>query len=340
MKKNDRNSLANHIAADQYRYYYANLSTTAQNAYDKLLKGYMKHADSIVIRVSSMDEAWSIHRSLCYDVPEVFFVKSVKGSYNPLLSTATVYPEYRFDYETCLSILRQMEKRTEPFIQRIAMLSELERVKQIHDYITRNVTYRDIEAPYSHESPGVLLYGIAVCEGIAKAFKYLSDRARISSLIITGDAFDDPGRSSNGTGHAWNIVFVDSTPYHIDVTFDHSVSSGATPRYDYFLLSDPQIRKDHTFEGTPACTNDFEFYITTGHYADSKKALQVLAKNELRFGAPLVVKTPDFSESADRVAEKLLAAVTAAVPLVYGLKSSISLSYNSARMIFQFELCR
>lgn len=340
MKKNTRNSLADYIADNQYRYYYANLSNNVQNAYDKLLKGYMKHTDSIMIRVSSMDEAWLIHQSLCCDVPEVFFVKSVKGSYNPLLSTATVYPEYRFDYETCFNILRQMEKRTKAFIQRIAMLSEWERVKQIHDFITRNVTYRDVEAPYSHESPGVLLYGIAVCEGIAKAFKYLSDRARINSLVITGDAFDDSNQSSNATGHAWNIVFVDSTPYHIDVTFDYSVSSGAISRYDYFLLSDSQIRKDHTFEGTPECTNDYEFYITNGHYADSKKALQVLVKNELRFGKPLVVKTPDFLESADRVTEKLIATVTAAVPLSYGLNSSISLSYNRSRMIYQFELCR
>ena len=64
MKKNTRNSLADYIADNQYRYYYANLSNNAQNAYDKLLKGYMKHTDSIVIRVSSMDEAWLIHRSV------------------------------------------------------------------------------------------------------------------------------------------------------------------------------------------------------------------------------------------------------------------------------------
>lgn len=340
MKENNRNSLADYIVDNQYRYYYAKLSNNAQKAYDKLLNGYMKRSDSIVIRVSSMDEAWLIHQSLCYDVPEVFFVKSVSGSYNPLLSTATVYPEYRFDYETCFNILRQMEKQTESFIQKIAMLSERERVKQIHDYITRNVTYRDIEAPYSHESPGVLLYGIAVCEGIAKTFKYLSDRARISSLVIAGDAVDDSNQSSNSTGHAWNVVFVDSTPYHIDVTFDYSVSSGSASRYDYFLLSDSQIRKDHIFEGTPKCTNDYEFYITNGHYADSKKVLQVLVKNKLRFGSPLVVKIPDFLENADRVAEKLITTVTAAVPLVYGLNSSISLSYNRSRMIFQFELYR
>lgn len=340
MEKNSRNSLADYIADNQYRYYYANFSNNVRDAYDKLLQGYMKHMASIVIRVSSMDEAWLIHQSLCYDVPELFFIKSVKGSYNPLLSTATIYPEYRFDYETCFNILRQMEKRIEPFVQRIAMLSERERVKQIHDYIIRNVTYKDLEAPYSHESPGVLLYGVAVCEGIAKAFKFLSDRVRVNSLVIAGDAIDDTNQPSNASGHAWNIVYVDSCPYHLDVTFDYSVSSASTTRYDYFLLSDSQIKSDHMFEGTPECASSYEFYIINGHYADSRKALQILVKNELRFGTPLVVKTPNFSESAECVAEKLLGTVTSAIPITYGLTSAVSLSYNSSRMIFQFELCR
>lgn len=340
MRNSCRNSLANYVIDNQYRYYYSSLTTKARDAYDKLLQGYLKHLDSIVIRVSSMDEAWSLHQSLCYDVPELFFIKSVKGTYNHLLSTATIYPEYRFDYETCFNILRQMEKRTEPLVRRISMLSEREKVKQIHDYIVRNVTYKDLAAPYSHESPGALLYGIAVCEGIAKAFKYLSDRVQVNSLVVAGDATDDSHQSPVTVGHAWNIVYVDSTPYHIDVTFDYSVSNGRTARYDYFLLSDSQISKDHSFEETPECSSNYEFYILDGHYADSKKSLQALVKKELRFGNPLVVKTPDFLENAEHVAEKMLGTVTAAIPIAYGLKSTISLSYNSSRMIFQFELCQ
>ena len=340
MKKNCRNSLANYVMDNQYRYYYSTLTVSARDAYDKLLQGYLKHLDSIVIRVTSIDEAWLLHQSLCYDVPELFFIKSVKGKYNHLLSTATIYPEYRFDYETCFNILRQMEKQTEPFVRRISMLSEREKVKQIHDYIVRNVTYKDLEAPYSHEAPGVLLYGIAVCEGIAKAFKYLSDRVRINSLVITDDAADGSNQSSIAVGHAWNIVYVDLIPYHIDVTYDYSVSNGRTARYDYFLLSDSQISSDHTFVGTPECTSDHEFYILNGYYVDSKRTLQALAKKELRIGSPLVVKLPDFSENAEQVADKMLGTVAAAIPITYALKSTVSISYNSSRMIFQFELCR
>ncbi len=340
MKKCSRNNLADHIADDQYRYYYSALTISAKDAYNKLLQGYFRHQDHIVIKVSSIEEAWSLHRLLCYDVPELFFIKSIKGTYNPLLSTATIYPEYRFDYDTCFNILQQMEKQTKPLVQRISILSEWEKVRQIHDYIVKNVTYKDLDAPYSHESPGVLLYGIAVCEGIAKTFKYLSDRVQLRSLVIVGKAADDSDHSLNTAGHAWNIVYVDSIPYHIDVTFDHSVSSADLARYDYFLLSDSQIGKDHTFGGTPECANNYEFYRITGHYADSKKSLQALVKNELRVGIPLVVKTPDFLESTEGVAEKLLEIVTAAIPIICGLRLLVSLSYNRSRMIFQFELHR
>lgn len=340
MKSSRRNSLADHIADAQYRYYYSTLPDIERVAYDRLLRGYMCHRDRITVRVSSLEDAWRLHKLLCYDVPELFFIKSVKGAYDPLLSTATIYPAYRFDHDTCLHMLRQMEKQTELFIQRISMLTEREKVRQIHDYIVRKVTYRDLEAPYSHEAPGVLLYGIAVCEGIAKTFKYLSDHAKINSLVITGNAVNNADRSPSSAGHAWNIVYVDSIPYHIDVTFDYSVSNGNI-RYDYYLLSDSELKKDHDdFKGTPECTSSFEFYKINGHYADSKKALQTLVKNELKFCCPLIVKTPDFLENAEQVAEKLLETVVAAVPMAYGLNSSVSLSYNSARMIFQFELCR
>lgn len=38
----------------------------------------------------------------------------------------------------------------------------------IHDYLVNKVTYKDLDAPYSR----VFLFGIGVCEGISKAFKY------------------------------------------------------------------------------------------------------------------------------------------------------------------------
>lgn len=47
--------------------------------------------------------------------------------------------------------------------------------------------------------------------------------------------------------HAWNIVSVDNTPYQLDVTWDvgaSDISKGGLS-YDYFLLSDDIMNRDH-----------------------------------------------------------------------------------------------
>lgn len=340
MRTISKTGLADFISTNQYRYYYTTLSEEMKGAYAVLLEGYMKQLNRIEIHVSNIDEAWEVHSAVCYDIPELFFIKSVKGSYNPPLSSVTICPEYRFDYETCCNILKRMQEKTFSFIRRISMLSEQDKIRQIHDYIVRNVTYKDLKAPYSHESPGVLVYGIAVCEGIAKAFKYLADRVGISSIVVTGNAIDFTNHQRESEGHAWNIVLVDSCPYHLDVTFDYSLSTAGAIRYDYYLLSDLQIETDHSFDGTPPCINNYEFYQINGCFVNSKKMLQSLVREELKPGKPLVVKTPDFQVKAEDVAKEILAAVSAAIPIPYAFQSSVVLSYNNSRMIFQIELVR
>ena len=140
MENTVHNRLADYIADFQYSYYYSTRAKALQEAYDQLLEGYLSHKSRIYITVADIDEVWLIHRQLCYDVPELFFIKTISGSFDSSSSTATVYPEYRFDYETCLSILRQMEKKTKRLIQRITMLSEQEKAKRIHDYIMQHFT--------------------------------------------------------------------------------------------------------------------------------------------------------------------------------------------------------
>lgn len=45
--------------------------------------------------------------------------------------------------------------------------------------------------------------------------------------------------------HAWNIIRIDGVYYHLDATFDNSLSREGEIRYDYFNLDDKYIFKDH-----------------------------------------------------------------------------------------------
>ena len=61
--------------------------------------------------------------------------------------------------------------------------------------------------------------------------------------------------------HAWNIVKIGKTYYHLDATFDLSLSKTLT-RHDYFNLSDDAIFRDHEPIMTDhvPCTDGSHFY--------------------------------------------------------------------------------
>jgi len=67
------------------------------------------------------------------------------------------------------------------------------------------------------------------------------------------------GRVASASGqrpelHMWNIVSINGNAYHLDVTFNMSQST-RIKRYDYFNLSDADIKKDHIITSKfPKCS--------------------------------------------------------------------------------------
>ena len=61
--------------------------------------------------------------------------------------------------------------------------------------------------------------------------------------------------------HTWNIVKIGKKYYHLDVTFDNTLSSEDI-RYDYFNLDDRNIFRDHEplIAPAPSCTDNDHFY--------------------------------------------------------------------------------
>ena len=62
--------------------------------------------------------------------------------------------------------------------------------------------------------------------------------------------------------HTWNIVRIGGQYYHLDATFDNTLSKDDTVRYDYVNLSDKQIARDHepVIWKVPACPDGDHFY--------------------------------------------------------------------------------
>jgi hypothetical protein len=116
--------------------------------------------------------------------------------------------------------------------------------QQIHDLIIKNVRYVNTESRSEHTIEGVFLNKQAVCEGIAKAVKFLLNKKSVECEIVTGNA----KLGADEEHHAWNVVKIDGAWYHLDVTWNLNLTTNETIRYDYFNLSDDEIQKDHNID--------------------------------------------------------------------------------------------
>lgn len=121
-------------------------------------------------------------------------------------------------------------------------MSEYDQVKAFHDYLVNSITYGG-SSDRRFTAGGALVDCVAVCDGYAMALDLLCYLSGIDCVRVTG--------YGGGSSHAWNKVKVNGSWYNIDVTWDDPVSSRPMLLYNYFLISDAAISKDHTMDPNP-----------------------------------------------------------------------------------------
>ena len=111
-------------------------------------------------------------------------------------------------------------------------MSTNDKIKAIHDYIINNTEYdtlktKDInDTTYkSNTAYGVLVEGYGICSGYSDAMKLFLDKLNIINYKISNDQ------------HIWNLVYLDGTWLHLDLTWDDPVSDKNITRDNYFLIN-------------------------------------------------------------------------------------------------------
>ena len=121
-------------------------------------------------------------------------------------------------------------------------------IKMVHDYLVDTVEYdTSISKPNIYNLYGALVNRVAVCEGYARAFKYLMDEMGIPCVIVIGQGTNSRGETEN---HAWNYIEVNGSWYAIDCTWDDPVVEGIgtvsnSSKYKYFLKGSSEFSVDH-----------------------------------------------------------------------------------------------
>ena len=96
--------------------------------------------------------------------------------------------------------------------------NDFEREEYINNYIIDNCRYDEEAAENNdvqgneNDAYGALVDGKAVCEGYARAFQLLCNKANIDCVLLSGTADSD--------NHAWNGVKISGDWYQIDVTWN------------------------------------------------------------------------------------------------------------------------
>lgn len=316
---------------DCYEFYYEMMPATERIVYRAMYAGFINSEDIFSIPKCEYGKISEIFEKLTDDHPEIFYVKSIRIQSRKLLSGCHIIPQYRFTRDEIYYINAEVEKQASPIICRCIGESAIDAEKLIHDYLIEKVTYKDLDAPYSHEMPGVILYGIGVCEGVAKAFKYLCDKVGIRSGIVVGNA------KGESVVHAWNQVCVDGDWYNVDVTFDANLTNySGDIRYDYFNVADYELSDRESFFSVPLCNKYYSFYVKKRKYARCQRDLKDMIRK--RTGEIISVQIPKMNCTEKQLQEYLFKTVSDS--LLGFEKHEINICPNFNMNVFTIKIVR
>ncbi len=241
------------------KYYYNQLNKEQQKAYYAIRQGLLEMAPSFPVPRLERKELSDVYFMIRMDDPMIFWSTTFKYRYYDNSAYVELIPQYLFTRDKIKEHRLAMEARVKKLVRQAEKLDEKGKELFIHDFICENVHYDKLKKEYSHEIIGALGNGVAVCEGIAKAVKLLCDRLGIWCVVALSENNPEKGIKYR---HAWNVIRIDGKYYHLDATFDNTLSRSSTLRYDYVNLSDKQIFRDHepVIWKMPPCDDNDHFY--------------------------------------------------------------------------------
>lgn len=268
-------------------YYYNQMDKRQQKAYQAMRTGLCSLAPSFPVPRLETGELNDIYFRLRLDHPEIFWTSGFRYRYYPDSENVELMPDYLFKKNKIMEHQKAMEARVRKLAGQAEKLDEKGKEFFIHDFICQNVRYDKLKKAYSHEIIGPLGQGVGVCEGIAKAVKILCDTLGIWCMIALSGSNPEKGIKYR---HAWNVVRLGGTYYHLDATFDNTISKEHGIRYDYYNLSDGQIFRDHepVIWKVPVCDDGAHSYyrekkLTFTKYEDVRKRSAQAAKKGREF---------------------------------------------------------
>ncbi len=212
------------------QYYRSRLDQHDQAIYDNLLQHWM-HLDENIELKKPHCELSVLTQALHFDNPILFYIDYYKITYTETIFSLRLKGRYLYSRDEIQTYLNECEQWGNYIVRKIPSVGTAEKALWLHDTILSNVSYGGSDQTNAHNIIGVIHDKTAVCEGIAKTYKYLCDLAKIPCIFVAGDLDSEP--------HGWNMLWLCGGTSFVDVTNDLRIGGG----YDrkHFLRSEAEM---------------------------------------------------------------------------------------------------
>jgi len=253
---------------------YLQLTYQEQQAYSVMLNAFSSMEASFDYSgIDDKVDLMKVLQTVTGDNPQVFyfnntFIKTERSGYEKRIILTDVYSKSSTD-----KMLNTLESKTDQIISDLKSISDdgYSLLINLYHYIQKNIHYDEKEFksisngksknPFSHNAYGALINGLAVCDGFSSAFSLLAQKLGFECMLAVGHSAYS---SRSFTNHAWNIIKIQDSFYHIDSTWDtRKFDEFREYSYVYLLNNDIEIANDHKWDRntTPSCDNsDLSYY--------------------------------------------------------------------------------
>lgn len=242
------------------RYYRHKLTVQQKAIYDDLVTGMNNRVHEVQTNNISNQDMHIILCAINFDNPQLFYVDFSRIMLIYSVGISKVLISYLFDEYLQRKIEQKLKIITSKILNSVVGKTKEAASLILHDWLVYNCKYEECDdiPNSSHSIVGALIYSKCVCEGYAKAYKYLADLIKMKSIVVVGKSVHPDGTLGD---HAWNIVMLNKQYFHVDVTFD-LLFLGKYCSRAYYLLSTKEILYDHSIDPTfdlPDCLTNSQF---------------------------------------------------------------------------------
>ncbi len=234
----------------EYKNYFSTLTESQKKAYNHILSEIYSAESEFPASIQvpgdlTNSQLTEVIQAVNYDNPSVMCF----GRENMILTSGELCflePDYTITPAEQKAMTASLDAVCEKILGDIpADADDFEKELFIHDYIVNNCSY-DAQVAVSSSTPySCLVEGLSACEGYSKAAKYLLEKAGIECYTISGNVKNSDGKTE---GHMWNIVNIDGSYYHLDVTWDDPTNQDGKQSLSHLFmnLTDEEISVEHS----------------------------------------------------------------------------------------------